>query len=104
LYNNFLTILDFLPGPHKKLFQNAADLLNFIKQMIQSHKESLQKDFPRDYIDSFLIKMEEEQHKHDLEFILMNLSWQSIHKFSKKFIERLMKWLDPVEDPLLKIE
>ncbi|XP_072346085.1 cytochrome P450 2C3-like [Scyliorhinus torazame] len=73
LYNSFPTILDFLPGPHKKLFQNTADLQNFIKQMIQSHKESLQKDVPRDFIDCFLIKMEEEQQKHDSEFIHMNL-------------------------------
>ncbi|XP_072346072.1 cytochrome P450 2C3-like isoform X5 [Scyliorhinus torazame] len=81
LYNSFPTILDFLPGPHKKQFQNAADLLNFIKQMIQSHKESLQKDFPRDYIDSFLIKMEEEEHKHDSEFIHMNLLWTIMNLF-----------------------
>ncbi|XP_038642105.1 cytochrome P450 2C42-like [Scyliorhinus canicula] len=81
MYNNFPTIMDFLPGPHKKLFQNVADLLNFIKQMIQSHKESLQKDFPRDYIDSFLIKMEEEEHKHDSEFIHMNLLWAIMDLF-----------------------
>ncbi|XP_038642102.1 cytochrome P450 2C15-like isoform X2 [Scyliorhinus canicula] len=81
LYNNFPTIVDFLPGPHKKLFQNAKDLMNFIKQVIQSHKESLQKDFPRDFIDCFLIKMEEEEHKHDSEFVHMNLLWTIMNLF-----------------------
>ncbi|XP_072346060.1 cytochrome P450 2C3-like isoform X2 [Scyliorhinus torazame] len=94
LYNNFPTIVDFLPGPHKKLFQNAKDLMNFIKQVIQSHKESLQKDVPRDFIDCFLIKMEEEEHEHDSEFILMNLLWTIMNLFlaGTETISTTLQW------------
>ncbi|XP_067831064.1 cytochrome P450 2C21-like [Heptranchias perlo] len=81
MYNNFPKIMDFLPGPHKKIFQNVADLLNFMNEMIQSHKESFQKDFSRDYIDSFLIKMDEEKHKLDSEFIYKNLLMSAMNLF-----------------------
>ncbi|XP_067831053.1 cytochrome P450 2C31-like isoform X3 [Heptranchias perlo] len=73
VYNNFPKIMDFLPGTYKKLFQNGANMRTFVKEMIQSHKESFQKDFPTDYIDSFLIKMDEEKHKPNSEFIDGNL-------------------------------
>ncbi|XP_067874980.1 cytochrome P450 2C3-like [Heterodontus francisci] len=81
IYNNFPMITDFLPGPHKKIFQNAAALKKFINQMIQSHKETFHKDFPRDYIDSFLIKMNEEEHKPDSEFIHRNLLISTMNLF-----------------------
>uniref|UniRef100_UPI00398E3665 cytochrome P450 2C3-like n=1 Tax=Pristiophorus japonicus TaxID=55135 RepID=UPI00398E3665 len=73
MYNNFPKIMDFMPGPHKKIIQNIADLNIFLNERIRSHKESLQKDLARDYIDSFLIKMDEEKHKPDSEFIHENL-------------------------------
>ncbi|XP_043536595.1 uncharacterized protein LOC122542683 [Chiloscyllium plagiosum] len=81
MYNNFPKIMDFLPGSHHKILQNMADLKTFVNQMIQSHRGSLQKDFPRDYIDSFLIKMDEEKHKPDSEFIDENLLMSVINLF-----------------------
>ncbi|GCC33982.1 hypothetical protein chiPu_0012455 [Chiloscyllium punctatum] len=81
MYNNFPKIMNFLPGSHHKILQNMADLKTFVNQMIQSHRESLQKDFPRDYIDSFLIKMDEEKHKPDSEFIDENLLMSVINLF-----------------------
>ncbi|XP_059841035.1 cytochrome P450 2C39-like isoform X3 [Hypanus sabinus] len=59
LYNTFPRIMDFLPGPHQKFFQNIKNLRNFLARTIQSHKETVQKDSPRDYIDCFLTKMDE---------------------------------------------
>ncbi|XP_067874979.1 cytochrome P450 2C18-like isoform X2 [Heterodontus francisci] len=73
MYNNFPKIMEFLPGPHKRILQNVADLSNFLNEMIQNHKKTFHKDFSRDYIDSFLIKMDEEKHKPDSEFIDKNL-------------------------------
>ncbi|XP_041035170.1 cytochrome P450 2C18-like [Carcharodon carcharias] len=81
IYNNFPKIMDFLPGSHQRLFQNVADLRNFLNKNIQSHKESFQKDLPRDYIDCFLIKMEEEKHKPDSEFIHENLLMSTMNLF-----------------------
>ncbi|XP_048378463.2 cytochrome P450 2C42-like [Stegostoma tigrinum] len=81
LYNNFPKIMDLLPGPHKKIFQNISDLCAFLNKNIQSHKESLQKDFSRDYIDSFLIKMDEEKHNLDSEFNDRNLLMTTLNLF-----------------------
>ncbi|XP_067874982.1 cytochrome P450 2C20-like [Heterodontus francisci] len=81
MYNNFPKIMDFLPGPHKRLFQNVTDLKNVLNKNIQSHKESYQKDFPRDYIDSFLIKMDEEKHKPNSEFTDENLLLSTMNLF-----------------------
>ncbi|XP_078097217.1 uncharacterized protein LOC144511115 [Mustelus asterias] len=81
LYNNFPKIMDFLPGPHKRLFKDIAELKDYLHRNIQSHKQSFQKDFPRDYIDSFLIKMEEEKHKPDSEFTDENLLMSTMNLF-----------------------
>ncbi|GCB77141.1 hypothetical protein scyTo_0015611, partial [Scyliorhinus torazame] len=81
IYNNFPNLMDLLPGPHKKIFQNFADLSNFLNKSIQSHKESFQQDFSRDYIDSFLIKMDEEKHKPDSEFNDKNLLMTVLNLF-----------------------
>ncbi|XP_059496977.1 cytochrome P450 2C18-like [Stegostoma tigrinum] len=81
IYNNFPKIMDFLPGPHQKIFQNIAGLKTFVNQMIQSHRDSLRKDFPRDYIDSFLNKMDEEKHNPNSEFTDENLLMSVVNLF-----------------------
>ncbi|XP_038642109.1 cytochrome P450 2C21-like [Scyliorhinus canicula] len=81
MYNNFPKLMDLLPGPHKKIFQNVADLSTFLNKSIQSHRESLQQDFSRDYIDSFLIKIDEEKHKPDSEFNDKNLLMSAMNLF-----------------------
>uniref|UniRef100_V9KQY7 Cytochrome P450 2F2-like protein n=1 Tax=Callorhinchus milii TaxID=7868 RepID=V9KQY7_CALMI len=60
IYNNFPTVFDALPGPHNKLFANSKKLQDFMSEMILRRKETFQKDHHRDYIDTFLAKMDEE--------------------------------------------
>ncbi|XP_059841045.1 cytochrome P450 2C15-like [Hypanus sabinus] len=73
LYNAFPRIMDFLPGPHRTISQNITNLRNFLAKTIQSHKETIQKDSPRDYIDCFLTKMDEEKDELNSEFFHKNL-------------------------------
>ncbi|XP_072919914.1 cytochrome P450 2C19-like isoform X2 [Hemitrygon akajei] len=73
LYNAFPRIMDFLPGPHRKVSQNITNLRSFLAKTIQSHKETVQKDSPRDYIDCFLTKMDEEKDELNSEFFHKNL-------------------------------
>ncbi|XP_059841046.1 cytochrome P450 2C23-like isoform X1 [Hypanus sabinus] len=73
LYNTFPRIMDFLPGPHQKFFQNITNLRSFLAKTIQSHKETVQKDSPRDYIDCFLTKMDEDKDELNSEFFQENL-------------------------------
>lgn len=81
LYNNFPRIMNFLPGPHQKFFQNITSIKSFLSKTIQSHKEVHQKDFPRDYIDTFLNKMDEEKNELNSEFNQENLLLTTLNLF-----------------------
>lgn len=59
MYNIFPWILEHLPGPQHTMFGHISFLREFIKRKIQQHKESLDPSSPRDYIDCFLIRMEQ---------------------------------------------
>lgn len=59
MYNIFPSIMECLPGPHHTMFRNTDFLKEFITTKIQEHKKSLDPSSPRDYIDCFLIRMEQ---------------------------------------------
>uniref|UniRef100_A0A8C9Q1Y8 unspecific monooxygenase n=1 Tax=Spermophilus dauricus TaxID=99837 RepID=A0A8C9Q1Y8_SPEDA len=57
--NNFPVLINIFSGSHKKLFKNVTDLKQYFLEKIKEHQESLDMNNPRDFIDCFLIKMEE---------------------------------------------
>ncbi|XP_069799510.1 cytochrome P450 2C8-like [Dendropsophus ebraccatus] len=71
--NMFPTIAPYLPGPHQKIFPLINNLKQFIKEMVTTHRATLDENCPRDFIDCFLIKMEEEKKNPDTEFHEENL-------------------------------
>ncbi|XP_040848448.1 cytochrome P450 2C18-like [Ochotona curzoniae] len=71
--NNFPALIDYLPGSHNKFIQNMCYIQNFILEKIKEHQQSLDVNNPRDFIDCFLIKMEQEKHNEQSEFTLDNL-------------------------------
>uniref|UniRef100_G1T6X2 unspecific monooxygenase n=1 Tax=Oryctolagus cuniculus TaxID=9986 RepID=G1T6X2_RABIT len=68
--NNFPVLTDYLPGIHNTLVKNIEYTKNFIMEKVKEHQKSLDVNNPRDFIDSFLIKMDQENH---LEFTLESL-------------------------------
>ncbi|KAG9472140.1 cytochrome P450 2C8-like isoform X2 [Eleutherodactylus coqui] len=73
LLNTFPNIMSYIPGPHQKIFK-IYDKLNLIfKELVNTHKDTLDENCPRDFIDCFLIKMEEEKNNRDTEFNEKNL-------------------------------
>ncbi|XP_053546253.1 cytochrome P450 2A5-like [Bombina bombina] len=69
----FPNILRALPGPHQKIFVTFEKLKEFVLGMIKDHQGTLDKNFPRDLIDCFLIHMDEEKKNHNTEFHHLNL-------------------------------
>ncbi|XP_077573613.1 cytochrome P450 2J6-like [Stigmatopora nigra] len=59
LYDAFPTLMKHLPGPHNTIFANFEALRVFIGTQIQSHKLDLDPEHPRDYIDSFLLQIQD---------------------------------------------
>ncbi|ETE58076.1 Cytochrome protein, partial [Ophiophagus hannah] len=54
-------IMNFLPGPHKKVFSDCNKIFNFLRNNVDAHKKTLDLENPRDFIDCFLLKLEKEQ-------------------------------------------
>lgn len=51
--------MDYIPGPHHKFIKNSEKFKSFVLERVKMHKESLDLSCPRDFIDAFLIKMEQ---------------------------------------------
>ncbi|XP_051900057.1 cytochrome P450 2F3-like [Pristis pectinata] len=81
LYDLLPNLLDRLPGPHNRLFENADKIKNFLREMIQVHKDTHTEGKPQDFIDSFLIKMEEEKDNPRSEFSDENLLLSTFNIF-----------------------
>ncbi|XP_049911344.1 cytochrome P450 2J4-like [Epinephelus moara] len=80
LYEAFPGVMKHMPGPHNTMFSSYNAILDFISQEVKSHKKDLDPSDPRDYIDAFIIEME--NHKEtDLGFTEANLAVCSLDLF-----------------------
>uniref|UniRef100_A0A672IX60 Cytochrome P450, family 2, subfamily N, polypeptide 13 n=1 Tax=Salarias fasciatus TaxID=181472 RepID=A0A672IX60_SALFA len=77
LYDGLPGLMKLLPGPHNTIFSNYGALLNFIGEEVKRHKQDLDHNNPRDYIDAFIIEMK----NSDLGFSEANLTLCSLDLF-----------------------
>ncbi|XP_006268527.2 cytochrome P450 2F2 isoform X2 [Alligator mississippiensis] len=61
LYNLFPGLLRWLPGPHNRIFANFEQLRRFVAKQVERHRLALDPNFPQDFIDCFLLRMEQEK-------------------------------------------
>ncbi|KFO88785.1 hypothetical protein N320_00649 [Buceros rhinoceros silvestris] len=73
LYQMFPKILNYLPGPHNKIFAEFDGLKAFVSEEVKMHQASLDPSSPRDFIDCFLNKMQEEKEHPNSVFHMENL-------------------------------
>ncbi|XP_052397291.1 cytochrome P450 2J6 [Carassius gibelio] len=55
---NLLPIIKYFPGPQQKVYQSAEELKAFIREAVRNHRETLDPDSPRDFIDAYLLEIE----------------------------------------------
>ncbi|XP_063637279.1 cytochrome P450 2E1 isoform X3 [Pan troglodytes] len=62
LYNNFPSVLHYLPGSHRKVIKNVAEIKEYVSERVKEHHQSLDPNCPRDLTDCLLVEMEKEKH------------------------------------------
>nr|XP_012416431.1 PREDICTED: cytochrome P450 2A13-like [Odobenus rosmarus divergens] len=61
LYEMFSSVMKHLPGPQQQAFKELQGLEDFIAKKVEQNQRTLDPNSPRDFIDSFLIRMQEVQ-------------------------------------------
>nr|AXE71682.1 CYP2B [Arborimus longicaudus]AXE71686.1 CYP2B [Arborimus longicaudus] len=70
LYSGFLK---FFPGVHRQIYKNLQEVLDYIGHSVEKHRATLDPNNPRDFIDTYLIRMEKEKSNQHTEFHHQNL-------------------------------
>ncbi|XP_061452468.1 cytochrome P450 2A13-like [Rhineura floridana] len=73
LYDIFSNVMQYLPGPQHEAFKKLLGLEEFITRKVKVNQETLDPNSPRDFIDCFLVKMQQEKENPNSEFSLKNL-------------------------------
>ncbi|XP_042316980.1 cytochrome P450 2C15-like [Sceloporus undulatus] len=73
LANMFPSLMEFIPGPHHRLKSNSVRGREFISEEAKAHKATLDPSLPRDFVDCFYIKMDQEKQNDASVFTIENL-------------------------------
>uniref|UniRef100_A0A2K6GYA4 Cytochrome P450 n=1 Tax=Propithecus coquereli TaxID=379532 RepID=A0A2K6GYA4_PROCO len=81
LYEMFYSVMKHLPGPQQQAFRELQGLDDFIAKKVVHNQHTLDPNYPRDFIDSFLIRMQEEQKNPNMAFCMKNLVLTTLNLF-----------------------
>ncbi|XP_075043091.1 cytochrome P450 2G1-like isoform X1 [Mixophyes fleayi] len=66
-------IMEYIPGPHQKINPILETMLEFVSKRIKMNQATLDPSSPRDYIDCFITKMQQDNEDPTSEFNIKNL-------------------------------
>lgn len=73
VFELFSGFLKYFPGTHRQISKNLQEVLDFIGQSVAKHRATLDPSNPRDFIDTYLLRMEKEKSNQQTEFHHENL-------------------------------
>uniref|UniRef100_A0A8C8W3Y3 Cytochrome P450 n=1 Tax=Peromyscus maniculatus bairdii TaxID=230844 RepID=A0A8C8W3Y3_PERMB len=73
MFELFSGFLKYFPGAHREISRNLREILDFIGQSVERHRATLDPSNPRDFIDTYLLRMEKEKSNQHTEFHHENL-------------------------------
>ncbi|XP_074152026.1 cytochrome P450 2C19-like [Sminthopsis crassicaudata] len=82
VYNCFPSLVHHLPGSHHKVYKIFHLIYEFIFEEVKEHQRTLDPNNPRDFIDCYLMKMEQEKQQPQSDFAIENLIYTTIDLFS----------------------
>uniref|UniRef100_A0A8C2LC18 Cytochrome P450 n=1 Tax=Cricetulus griseus TaxID=10029 RepID=A0A8C2LC18_CRIGR len=73
VFELFSGFLKYFPGTHKQISRILQEVLDYIDHNVQKHRATLDPSNPRDFIDTYLLRMEKEKSNPYTEFQQKNL-------------------------------
>ncbi|XP_077733192.1 cytochrome P450 2E1 [Canis aureus] len=74
LYNIFPSYLHYLPGSHRKVLRNVAELKDYSLERVKEHQESLDPTCSRDFTDCLLQELQKERYGTEPWYTLDNIA------------------------------
>ncbi|XP_059135687.1 cytochrome P450 2A8 [Peromyscus eremicus] len=81
LFEMFYSVMKHLPGPQQRAYKEIQGLEDFIARKVEQNQRTLDPNSPRDFIDSFLIRMQEEKKNPQTQFHMRNLLTTTLNLF-----------------------
>uniref|UniRef100_A0A8D2L7S2 Cytochrome P450 2F3-like n=1 Tax=Varanus komodoensis TaxID=61221 RepID=A0A8D2L7S2_VARKO len=77
----FPKIMRHVPGPHQQIYKNYLKLAEFVGERLEMNRQTLDPSAPRDFIDCFLTKIQQEKGNPDSHFNEETLSKTTVNLF-----------------------
>ncbi|NP_001268512.1 cytochrome P450 2A8 [Mesocricetus auratus] len=81
LFEMFYSVMKHLPGCQHQAYKEMQGLEDFIARKVEENQRTLDPNSPRDFIDSFLIRMQEEKKNPRTQFHMRNLLMTTLNLF-----------------------
>ncbi|KAB0382936.1 hypothetical protein FD755_004853 [Muntiacus reevesi] len=73
LFEIYPSFLRYFPGSHRQIYKNLQEINVFIGRSVEEHRETLDPNAPRDFIDCYLLRMEKDKSDPQSQFDHRNL-------------------------------